>query len=93
MKHKQLTLVDPKLDQEDAEVDDVAQQTVEETLLAGVGHAAADQEPSSPAVDWEEEHLGPFLLVVVVGEGELLEQIFGLVVVVEQTVAAVVVVV
>jgi len=53
-----------------------------------------DQEPSSPAVlDWEEEHLGPFLLVVVVGEGELLEQIFGLVVVVEQTVAAVVVVV
>jgi len=52
-----------------------------------------DQEPSSPVVaDWVEELLEPFLLVVV-GEGELLEQIFGLVVVVEQTVAAVVVVV
>ena len=64
-----------------------------ETLLGVVG-LVVDQEPSSPAVaDWVEEHLGPFLLVVVVGEGELLEQIFGLVVVVEQTVAAVVVVV
>jgi len=67
-------------------------QTVVETLLVVVG-LVVDQEPSSPAVaDWVEEHLGPFLLVVV-GEGELLEQIFGLVVVVEQTVAAVVVVV
>ena len=63
-----------------------------ETLLGVVG-LVVDQEPSSPVVDWVEEHLGPFLLVVVVGEGELLEQIFGLVVVVEQTVAAVVVVV
>ena len=64
-----------------------------ETPLGVVG-LVVDQEPSSPVVaDWVEEHLGPFLLVVVVGEGELLEQIFGLVVVVEQTVAAVVVVV
>ena len=64
-----------------------------ETPLGVVG-LVVDQEPSSPAVaDWVEELLEPFLLVVVVGEGELLEQIFGLVVVVEQTVAAVVVVV
>ena len=63
-----------------------------ETPLGVVG-LVVDQEPSSPAVaDWVEELLEPFLLVVV-GEGELLEQIFGLVVAVEQTVAAVVVVV